>query len=229
MARSKPQELEQLGARPGVAGSVTLHWIPLGAGARSVRFNGIVYEAVAAAVEQRSRCRLYHSALEIALPTGRFTVEMTPVPDEPGDRRGVVAGGPVGVRAAGRLRLFRYEVRRWRDGIVPDLAYAVASPVVTRDPATAQRVFALLPSVPTPTWGRDELRAGEIWSCNSITAWVLAQAGVDMEAIPFPARARVRSGYTPSSTYLCHEKETAVKSASPVRRMHRSRHRSHHR
>jgi hypothetical protein len=188
VARSRPRELDRL--TPGVAGSVTLHWIPLGAGARSVRFNGIVYEAVIATVERRSRCRLYHSALEIVLPTGRFMVEMTPVPDEPGGRRGVVAGGPVGVRAAGRLRLFRYEVRRWRDGIVPDLAYAVASPVISRDPATGRRVFDLLPSVPTPTWGRDELRAGEMWSCNSITSWVLARAGVDMEAVPFPTRGR---------------------------------------
>ena len=190
MARSEPRELDRVPYRPLVDGSVTLHWIPLGAGARSVRVNGIVYEAVTAAVERRSRCRLYHSALEIALPTGRFMIEMTPVPKEPGDGRGVVAAGPVGVRAAGRLRLFRYEVRRWRDGIVPDLAYAVASPVVTRDPATAQRVFALLPSVPTATWGRDELRAGEMWSCNSITAWVLARAGVDMDSVPFPVHAR---------------------------------------
>jgi hypothetical protein len=190
MAHPTPPDNEPLPQRPLVAGSVRLHWIPLGAGARSVRFNGIVYEALTAAVERRSRCRLYHSALEIALPTGRFMVEMTPVPDDWGDQRGVVAGGPVGMRAAGRLRLFRYEVRRWRDGIVPDLAYAVASPVVTGDPVAARRVFALLPSVPTPTWGRDELRTGEMWSCNSITAWVLARAGVDMEAVPFPAEAR---------------------------------------
>ena len=182
--------MTRIPSRPLVENSVTLHWIPLGAGARSVRFNGIVYEAVAAGVQRRSRCRLYHSALEIAIPTGRFMAEMTPVPKEPGERRGVVAVGPVGIRAAGCVRLFRYEVRRWQDGIVPDLACAVFSPVVTRDPATAQRVFSLLPSVPTATWGRDELRTGEIWSCNSITSWVLARAGADMEAIPFPAAAR---------------------------------------
>ena len=74
---------------------------------------------------------------------------------------------------------------------MPDLGFAVASPVpVTDDPHLAQQVFDLVPQVPTPTWGRDELRAGEMWSCNSITSWVLARAGVDVDALPRPPRAR---------------------------------------
>src|SRR4051794_39059478 len=43
--------------------AVDLYWIPLGAGGRSVRFNGRVYEGVAAAVARRPRSDLYHSAL----------------------------------------------------------------------------------------------------------------------------------------------------------------------
>src|SRR3954469_7038872 len=88
---------------------VDLFWIPLGAGGHSVRFNGLLYEAITARMQHRSRCDLYHSALAIDLPEGHFTVEMTPVPDAHGDTRGVVATGPVGLRPLGRLRVFRYE------------------------------------------------------------------------------------------------------------------------
>lgn len=171
--------------------TLALHWIPLGAGASVVRTNGIAYEAIAAALQRRPRCALYHSALELVLPEGRFMVEMTPVPDGDGDERGVVAEGPVGLRAAGRLRLFRYEVRRWRDGIVPDLHLAVASPVhVSHDLDVVRAVFDALPHVPTLVWGRDERRAGEMWSCNSITSWALTVAGVDVSTIPLPPGGR---------------------------------------
>jgi hypothetical protein len=43
-----------------------LYWLPLGAGGHSVRFNGRVYEALVARMERRSRCDLYHSAVEVA-------------------------------------------------------------------------------------------------------------------------------------------------------------------
>ncbi len=49
-------------------------------------------------------------------------IEQTPVPDANRAERGVVAGGAVGLRSAGRFRIFRYEVRRWRDGVIPDVA-----------------------------------------------------------------------------------------------------------
>jgi hypothetical protein len=172
-------------------GTVDLYWIPLGAGHHSVRFNGIVYEALNAATERRDRRDLYHSVLEIHLPPDRYWVEMTPVPDDNGSQRGVVAEGPVGVRALGRLRTFRYEIRRWRDGIVPDLGFAVASPIrVVDDILVAQRVFDLLPQVPTLVWGRDERSTGDMWSCNSVISWTLATAGVDADSIPMPPRAR---------------------------------------
>jgi hypothetical protein len=173
------------------AGSVDLYWIPLGAGTRSVRGNGIVYETVVAAVQRRPRCDLYHCALAIVLEEGRFMVEMTPVPDGDAAARGVVAVGPVGVRTAGRFRLFRYEVRRWRDGVVPDLRYAVASPIrVTNDPGMARRVFDVLPGCPPLVWGRDEARTGDMWSCNSIVSWALSRGGLDTSSIPRPPGGR---------------------------------------
>jgi hypothetical protein len=171
--------------------AVDLYWLPLGAGGHSVRFNGIVYEAVRSMVERRPRCDLYHTALEILVPRGLVAVEMTPIPNGRSWERGVVAEGPVGARWAGRLPIFRYEIRSWCNGVIPDLREAVASPVrVTDDRVVAQRVLELLPSVPTATWGRDELRTGEMWSCNSIISWVLARAGLDTDAIRLPAHGR---------------------------------------
>jgi hypothetical protein len=172
-------------------GWVDLYWIPVGAGGHSVRFNGEVYESIVASIQHRRRLRIVHSALLIALPDGRFTVEMTPIPRAPGADRGVVAEGSVGLRGLGRFRTFRYEVRRWRDGVVPDLRFAIASPVrITDDGLVARRVFDLLPAVPSVVWGRDELGVGEMWTCNSVISWTLAGAGVDVSAVPFPMSAR---------------------------------------
>lgn len=159
---------------------VELYWIPLGAGATIVRRSGRIYERLAAARQHRRRCDLYHSALIATTPAGRWTIEMTPVP-APGGRgtRGVVAEGIVGSRPLGRLRIFRYEVRRCLGGHIPDLADAVGGPVIlTTDPQRAETVLRLVSSVPTPVWGRDELRAGEMWNSNSVVAWTLARAGL---------------------------------------------------
>ncbi len=72
-------------------GAVDLYWIPLGAGAHVVRVSGKVFEAISALVQRRRRCDLYHSALEVRVPEGRFVIEQTPVPDLHGEQRGVVA------------------------------------------------------------------------------------------------------------------------------------------
>jgi len=178
-------------AHPNDRSAVDLYWIPLGAGGRSVRFNGKVYEAVAAWIAGRPRCDIFHTALTVQVRDARFTIEMTPIPSGKPRERGVVAEGAVGTRWAGRFRMFRYEVRRWRDGVVPDIGFAVASPVrLTEDEALAREVLELLPTVPTAVWGRDELGAGEMWSCNSIISWVLTRAGADVEAIRPPAGGR---------------------------------------
>ena len=114
-----------------------LYWLPLGAGGHSVRWNGRAFEAVAARLKHRSARDLYHSALEVRLPgTGRYVVEQAPVPDGRGRNRGVVAEGPVGARWAARVRIFRYEVRRWRDGVILDVAEAVESPIRLTDDST---------------------------------------------------------------------------------------------
>ena len=92
--------------------AVELYWLPLGAGGHSVRFNGRVYEALAAARGRRPRLDLYHAALRVLTSDAHFVIEQTPVSDRRGRERGVVVEGPVGSRWAGRFRLFRYEICR---------------------------------------------------------------------------------------------------------------------
>jgi hypothetical protein len=167
--------------------AVDLYWLPLGAGGHSVRLNGRVYEAVVARLERRARCALYHSALEVRVPDGRFVVEVAPARPDTGS----VATGSVGLRGAGWLRLFRYEVRCALDGVIPDVAEAVESPHrITDDPARARRLLELVRDVPTPVWGRDELRAGEMWNSNSMISWLIAQSGLDAASIRPPRGGR---------------------------------------
>jgi hypothetical protein len=148
----------------GLAG-VDLYWILLGAGDHIVRVSGKLYEALKGISERRPRTDLYHSALEIILPGDRSIIESAPIPDLRGSERGVAAEGPVGMRWLGRFRLFRYEIRSWRGGSIPDVRYAVASPVrATTDVECAERVIELVPRVPTPVWGRDELATGDMWN-----------------------------------------------------------------
>ena len=172
-------------------GHVDLIWLPLGAGGRSVRWNGRVFEAVAARLAHRDVRDLYHSALEVHLDTDQHVLEMTPAWGSGTAARGVVAEGPVGMRWLGVSRLFRYEVRCWRDGVIPDVDEAVESPCrVSDDPVRARRVLELAPQVPTATWGRDELGAGEMWNSNSIVSWVLARSGHDLSGLGPPPGGR---------------------------------------
>jgi hypothetical protein len=171
---------------------VELYWLPLGAGGHSVRLNGRVFEAVVARHEKRRRCDLYHSALAVNVLAGEFVIEMAPVRDDDGSARGVVAEGAVGIRWAARLRLFRYENRCWPDGVIPDVDESVDSPQrLTNDAALAQRLLDLVPSAPTPVWGRDELHAGEMWNSNSLISWLIASSelGVDDVRLPRGGRA----------------------------------------
>ncbi len=171
--------------------AVDLYWLPLGAGGQFVRLNGRLFEAATARAALRPARDLYHSALEAQVAQTRYVIEQAPVRDAYGEQRGVVAEGPVGIRWAGRFRIFRYEIRRWRDGRIPDVDEAVASPRLLTDDATlAQRMLDLVPQVPTPVWGRDELNTGDMWNSNSVIAWLIARTGLDTESIHPPPAGR---------------------------------------
>jgi hypothetical protein len=132
--RQGPQKsLAAMGKRGGAmtqeSSGVDLYWLPLGAGGHFVRFNGRVYEAIEARRQHRERLDIFHTALEITVPESRFVIENSwPIPDAAGATRGVVVEGPVGSHLLGRFRVFRYEIRCWPEGTIPDVADAVASP-----------------------------------------------------------------------------------------------------
>jgi hypothetical protein len=170
---------------------IDLYWLPLGAGGNFVRLNGRVYEALKARLDRRPACDLYHSALEVFVPEGRYVIENTPVIDDRGPERGVVAEGPVGARWAARFRMFRYELRRWRDGVIPDISEAVDSPRrLSEDLSDARRLLELVPQMPALVWGRDEARTGAMWNSNSMISWLIARTGLDAGSIKPPAGGR---------------------------------------
>ena len=171
--------------------AVDLYWIPLGAGGRCVRFNGRVFEAVEAARQQRPRCDLYHAALVVDCNGADHTIEVAPSPDGDEASRGVVGTGAVGSRHIGWLRLFRYEVRCCRGGSIPDLAEAMGGPRrLTSDPRVAHRLLDLVATVPRPVWGRDELKAGEMWNSNAVIAWLIVSAGLSTDHLRPPPHGR---------------------------------------
>jgi hypothetical protein len=176
--------------------AVDLYWIPLGAGGNCVRFNGRVFETIEAARQHRERCDLYHAALVVELEGQRYTIEIAPSPNADEGSRGVVATGPVGSRYLGWLRLFRYEVRCWRGGSIPDLGYAVGEPSrLTTDAQVARQMLGLVVTVPTPVWGRDQVKAGEMWNSNSMIAWLIATAGLSTDSLRPPSRGRAPGWY----------------------------------
>ena len=170
--------------------TVELLWIPLGAGQHVVRLSGRAFEALTARVQHRPACDLYHSALVVTIAKSRYVIEMTPIPDRHGDQRGVVAEGAVGSAWLGKLRAFRYEIRRWNNGVIPDAEQATSSTTLQLVPADTQRLLDLVPEVPTPVWGRDELDAGEMWNSNSVTSWILHCGGVDTTELAPPNGGR---------------------------------------
>lgn len=157
-----------------------------------MKYNGRVYEAVMARVQRRPVQALFHAALEVTAGGVSYVIEVAPIPDGNGARdRGVVLEGPVGARWAARLRVFRYELRRWPGGEIPDRAWAVDSPQrVADDEAAAARVLDLVPDVPPLVWGRDELGAGDMWNSNSVVSWLLARGGIDVAPIAPPTGGR---------------------------------------
>jgi len=189
---------------------VFLLWIPLGAGGVGyVRFNGRAYEWVKARLKHRPARDLYHTALEVHLPEGRFVIENAwPSPDGYVDSRGVVLEGPVFSLTLARFRAFRYEVRRWRDGVIPDIGFVAKTFHVTNDSDRSRRLLDLVTTLPPAVWGRDEADVGEMWNSNSVISWLLTTAGFDAESMTPPPNGAApgwRSGIV-----IARSRETTV-------------------
>jgi hypothetical protein len=176
-------------SQPGVY----LYWIPLGAGGSGfVRMNGRIYEMGKALMQRRRPLHLCHTALAVRLPEGDFIVEtMWPSPDNDTGSRGVVVEGPVFAPWLAPTRLFRYEVRRWSEGVLPDADQAIDGPQrVSGDLVLARELLDRVASVPSLIWGRDQLGMGDMWNSNSVISWLLAMSGVPMDSVRPPKGAR---------------------------------------
>jgi len=136
----------------------------------------------------------------------------------------VVATGAVGSRHIGWMRLFRYEVRSGRGDSIPDLGDAVGRPRrLSSDPHVARRLLDVVASVPRPVWGRDELKAGEMWNSNSVIAWLIATGGLPPNLLTAPPHGRApgwNAGLEVARRTRAHEREqakapAALESTSP--------------
>lgn len=171
---------------------IDVMWIPLGAGGSGiVRVNGRIYERLTSWRERRPPLALLHTALQVRLDGATWIVEtMWPSPAGDPAARGVVVTAPVWLRPLGRFRLFRHEVRRWCDGILPDADQAIGGPdTVTTDPEVAQRLLDLVPAVPALIWGR-RVDGADMWNSNSVIAWLLTRSGLAIDTITPPTGYR---------------------------------------
>ncbi|MFW2514238.1 hypothetical protein ACNI3K_10720 [Demequina sp. SO4-13] len=163
----------------------TLLWLPVGADGHVVIHTSAWWERWRAAVERRSPAPLFHAAMELRLAGVPAVIEMAPAWGAGSGDRGVLATGPVGLGWLGRSRFFRYEVRCWAYGAIPDRAWAVGEPIVlTSDAGTITRMLTSVGSVPTLTWGRPVPGAGDMWNSNSLISWVIGSAGLRTDREP---------------------------------------------
>ncbi|MBD7995626.1 hypothetical protein H9639_09990 [Arthrobacter sp. Sa2CUA1] len=174
---------------------VRLWWLPVGAGGRVVVHTSRWWELWQARKERRRPQPLFHTALEVTVEGSRYAIEMAPAWGKGSGQGCVVATGSVGLRRAGALRLFRYEVRCSRNGVIPDLGYAAAPPVdwgVSQ--AGAEALIGRVGQVPRLVWG-EKMPDGDMWNSNSLISWLLQTAGIDAAALQPPDNGRAPGWY----------------------------------
>ena len=172
---------------------VRLWWLPVGAGGHVVIHTSRWWELWRSVREHRRPQPLFHAALEVTAGT-RCTIEMTPAWGQGPGPRGVVASGSVGAQRLGALKLFRYEVRCWKDGVIPDLAYAPEPPVLFEMAGSeASALLARVPQVPRLVWGA-KMPGGDMWNSNSLISWLLQTSGIDAAAL-YPPRGGRAPGW----------------------------------
>lgn len=190
-----------------------LWWLPVGAGGHVVIHTSRWWELWGALRERRRPRPLFHAALEVFDGDVRHVIEMTPAWGGPTGSRGVVAYGPVGARWLGASRLFRYEVRCWRDGTIPDRAWAVGPPTrLALSSVEARALLARVPVVPSLVWGRDAFGIKDMWNSNSLISWLLHTSGINAAEMTPPGGGSApgwRSGIVAATTADPHRPDSS--------------------
>ncbi|MCS5479455.1 hypothetical protein NYP18_07275 [Corynebacterium sp. YIM 101645] len=175
-----------------------LWWLPVGAGGHVVVHTSRWWELWNAVRARRAPEPLFHAVLEVFTGQHRHVIEMGPAWGQRGPVRQVVATGPVGAQALGRWVMFRYEVRCWAEGDIPDREFAVGPPRrISLTVREAADLVARTAEVPTHVWGQDIFGVGDMWNSNSLISWLLQSSGIDARALAPPAPGRApgwRSG-----------------------------------
>ncbi|MBO0901829.1 hypothetical protein J1G43_17855 [Cellulomonas sp. zg-ZUI22] len=161
-----------------------VRWAAVGAGGRVARRTSAWWERAVAAREHRAPQPLVHAVLEVVVDGATTRVDMGPTWGRTAAGRRVVRTGPVGSRLLGRCPLFRYEVRTVHG---PDATPGVLA--VSADVPVPRDLLEHLTDVPAWTWGRDEAGTGDMWTSNSVVAWLLGRAGVTSLGPPAGHRA----------------------------------------
>lgn len=171
--------------------SVELLWLPVGA--ETSRFQQAslrLWEAFEAARARRPRVALVHSALRVRTCDGTaYAIELTPAfqPTSVPPR----ATGPVGLRMLGRFQLFRWALQCTPGGAFPDEQWATGEPdVLATDCDTADSLLQLTSTIPRYTWGRRRPGTGEMWTSDSVVAWLLVRASIDVAGVGPPPGTR---------------------------------------
>lgn len=172
------------------AAAIELYWIPVGAGtSRFQRASLRLWEAIEAARSRRPRAVLVHAALKLHPGGETSTLELMPA--FVARTAPALVTGPVGLGPAGRLRLFRYELRHIPAARLPDEQWAFGPPIpLGEGPGDAARVLALAPEVPAYTWGRRARGTSEMWTSDSVVSWLLCGAGIPLAGAGPPPGAR---------------------------------------
>jgi hypothetical protein len=176
--------------------AVDLYWLPVGAGTSRFQQASLrLWESIEASRARRPRVRLFHSALKVAAGPGAvYTLELTPA--FVGGTVPPLTTGPVGVRGADRLRLFRYQLLCQPGERLPDEEWATGGPTrLTEDCEVVRRVLDVAPTVPKHVWGRRVRGTREMWTSDSVISWVLASSGIDLSNMSPPDGGRAPGWY----------------------------------
>lgn len=167
---------------------IDLWWIPVGAGGHVVIHTSRWWESLRALRARRRARPLFHAALDVFDGANQYVIEMTPAWGHSSGPRGVVAHGPVGTRCFGASRFFRYEIRCWEGGVIPDRAWAVGPPTCfPLSRADARALLEHVASAPALPWGRDVFGIRDMWNSNSLISWLLQSSGIDAGRLVPPA------------------------------------------